>query len=276
VSVVLTIAAKECRDGLRNRWAVTATVILAGLALALAFLGSAPTGHVGVPPLAVTVVSLASLTVFLVPLIAVILSYDSLVGEVERGTMLLLLTYPVRRWQVVAGKFLGHSAVLGGAIVVGYGVAGLAIVGSTDAGAAGQWPAFLTLIATSVALGTAFLALGYVISGVVRERATAAGIALATWLALVVLFDTAMLAVLAATGGQGISPEVFRWVLLLDPTDIFRLINLTSFADVRKYSGMAGLPALAQIPIGTLLVALAAWILVPLSLALAIFSRRQL
>ena len=52
MTAVLIIAAKEIRDGIRNRWAVTATVVLAGLALALAFLGSAPTGHVGVPPLA--------------------------------------------------------------------------------------------------------------------------------------------------------------------------------------------------------------------------------
>ena len=42
------------------------------------------------------------------PLIALLLSYDAIVGEVERGTMMLLLTYPVARWQVVLGKFLGH------------------------------------------------------------------------------------------------------------------------------------------------------------------------
>ena len=42
-----------------------------------------------------TVVSLASLTVFLVPLIALLLAYDAIVGEAERGTLLLLLAYPV-------------------------------------------------------------------------------------------------------------------------------------------------------------------------------------
>lgn len=276
MNALMTIAGKELRDGLRNRWAVTATVVLAGLALALAFLGSAPTGHVGVPPLAVTVVSLASLTVFLVPLIALILSYDAMVGEVERGTMLLLLTYPVRRWQIVGGKFLGHTVLLGLATTLGYGIAGLAVAAAAAEGAAGQWPAFAVLIASSVALGTAFLALGYLISSIVREHATAAGIAVGLWLVLVLLFDMGLLGLLAATEGRGMTPEIFRWILMLNPADVFRLINLASFATIRNYSGMAGLPALAQIPPPTLVAALVVWIAVPLGLTMAIFSRRQL
>ncbi|HLN22827.1 MAG TPA: ABC transporter permease subunit [Patescibacteria group bacterium] len=276
MTAVITIAAKELHDGLRNRWAVTATVVLAGLALALAFLGSAPTGHVGVPPLAVTVVSLASLTVFLVPLIAIILSYDALVGEVERGTMLLLLTYPVRRWEVVAGKFLGHTLLLGAATILGYGAAGVAIIAVSAGDTVQPWRAFLTLIATSVGLGASFLALGYLISSLVRERATAAGIAVGVWLVLVLLFDMGLLGVLAATQGRGISPTVFSWILMLDPADVFRLINLTSFAEVRKYSGMTGLSTLAQVPLNALVTAMLAWIAVPLGLTIAIFSRRQL
>jgi Cu-processing system permease protein len=276
MNALFTIAGKEITDGLRNRWAVTATLVLAGLALALAFLGSAPTGHVGVPPLAVTVVSLTSLTVFLMPLIALILSYDALIGEVERGTMLLLLTYPVRRWQIVGGKFVGHSLLLGLSTVVGYGLAGLAIALSAPPGTAGNWLSFVILVATSVALGAAFLALGYLVSSLVREHATAAGIAVGLWLLLVLLFDMGLLGLLAATEGRGLSPAVFRWVLMLNPTDIFRLINLASFADVRTYSGMAGLPTLAQIPVPALAAALVIWIGLPLALTMAIFSRRPL
>ena len=213
---------------------------------------------------------------FLVPLIAIILSYDALVGEVERGTMLLLLTYPVRRWEVVIGKFLGHTMLLGVATSIGYGSAGLAIVAVSAEETVRHWPAFLILIATSVGLGATFLALGYLISSLVRERATAAGIAVGVWLLLVLLFDMGLLGFLAATQGRGLSPFVFRWILLLDPTDVFRLINLASFADVRKYSGMAGLSTLAQVPLEALVLAMIAWVMVPLGLTISIFSRRQL
>src|SRR5579875_784943 len=95
----LLIAAKELRDGLRNRWVLAVTALLAAFALTLAFLGAAPTGTVKADALDVTVVSLSSLSIFLLPLIALLLSFDAVVGEMERGTLGLLLAYPVTRWQ---------------------------------------------------------------------------------------------------------------------------------------------------------------------------------
>ena len=124
---ILTLAGREIRDGLRNRWVLATTVLMAALALTLSFLGSAPTGNVGVGPVEVTIVSLSSLTIFLLPLIALLLSFDALVGEFERGTMMLLLTYPVSRRQIILGKFLGHVTILAFATVLGYGAAGLAL-----------------------------------------------------------------------------------------------------------------------------------------------------
>ncbi|MDA9408166.1 hypothetical protein XH80_15935 [Bradyrhizobium sp. CCBAU 45384] len=58
---VLIIARKEIHQAIRNRWVLAATLLLAGLALSLTFLGSAPTGNVGVRALDVVVVSLSSL-----------------------------------------------------------------------------------------------------------------------------------------------------------------------------------------------------------------------
>src|SRR3569832_2661847 len=117
----------EIRDGMRNRWVMATTLLLAALALTLSFLGSAPTGAVKVSPLEVTIVSLSSLTIFLLPLIALLLSYDAIVGEIDRGAMALLLAYPVARWQVMLGKFIGHAAVIAFATTLGYGDAGVAL-----------------------------------------------------------------------------------------------------------------------------------------------------
>ena len=87
MSPILIIAQKEIRDNLRNRWVIAATMLMFVLALALGFLGSAPTGSVKIDPLTVTVVSLSSLSIFLIPLIAMLMAYDALIGEIERGTM---------------------------------------------------------------------------------------------------------------------------------------------------------------------------------------------
>ena len=60
------------------------------------------------------------------PLVALLMAFDAVAGEVERGTLPLLLTYPVARWEVLLGKLLAHLAILALAIVAGYGAAALA------------------------------------------------------------------------------------------------------------------------------------------------------
>jgi Cu-processing system permease protein len=124
------LALNEFMDGLRNRWVAAAIILLGTTALVLLLVGSAPTGTIRAGALDVSVVSLTSLSVYLLPLIALLLSFDALVGEFERGTMLLLLTYPVARWQVVMGKFFGHMMILLAAVVVGYG--GAAVITQYD------------------------------------------------------------------------------------------------------------------------------------------------
>lgn len=274
MNAILVIAGKEVRDGFRNRWIVGATLVLAALASALALLGSAPTGTLAVKPLAVTVVSLASLSIFLLPLIALLLSYDSVVGEVERGTMLLLLTYPITRAQLLLGKMLGHGAILALATVIGYGGAGL-VVGLGQGGDGDSWRAFGLLLATSVMLGMAFVALATLASLLVRERSTAAGISVALWLLFVVVFDLAVLGLLVGAA-DWLPAQAFGWLLLLNPADVYRLANLTGFDNVRMVSGMAGAAADLAFSPATLLAVLAAWILAPMSAALLLFRRREL
>ena len=273
---VLTIAGKEIREGLRNRWVLAVTLLLGALALTLSFLGSAPTGSVGASRLDVMVVSLSSLTIFLVPLIALLLSHDAIVGEAERGTLLLLLSYPVRRGQIVLGKFLGHIVILAIATVVGYGVAGLALALISGEGLGGALPAFAGMLGASIMLGAAFLALGYLISALARERGVAAGAAVGAWLLFVLIYDMALLGVLVVDQGRFIGPPVLNALLLLNPADVYRLLGLTASSEVRTLSGMAGVADAATLGRPALLAALAAWIVVPLAIASAVFTRREI
>ncbi len=271
---VLAIAFKELRTSLRNRWVFAATLLLMALALALAWLGSAPVGEVKADSLTVTVVSLTSLSVFLVPLVALLISFDAVVGEVARGTMLLMLAYPVERWQVVSGKFLGHLAVLAIAAVVGYGVAG-GVVYLTGTGGATGLTAFAWLIASTVLLGGCFLAFGYLASALVRDRATAAGAALGIWLVAVVLYDLALLGTLVAAEGA-ISQQAFSMLLMLNPADAFRMVNLAGSESASIIAGMAGAAGDAAPARGILVAVLLAWAIVPLSLAMLVFRRKDL
>ena len=273
---VLVVAGKEIRESLRNRWLLAATLLLAGLALTLTFLGSAPTGNVGVPALDVVIVSLSSLTIFLIPLIALLISHDAIVGEIERGTMLLLLTYPVARGQVVIGKFVGHLGVLAFSTLVGYGAAALALALTSAAVAAESWLAFGAMIGTSVLLGAVFIAIGYLLSALAKDRGTAAGAAIGVWLALVLIYDMALLGLLVADQGKTLSAGLLNVFLLFNPTDVYRLLNLAGSSNISLLSGMAGVAGVASVRPSVLLGALAAWVFLPLTLAALAFSRREL
>lgn len=269
------LALKELRDGLRNRWIAAAILLLGGLALALSLLGSAPAGSVRAGMLEISVISLASLSVYLIPLIALMLSFDALVGEFERGTMLLLLTYPVTRWQVIVGKFLGHVLILFIAVLFGYGGAMLIMLALTGGSIEG-WQAYVSMMASSLALGAVFIALGYLLSVLVRERSTAAGAAIGLWLVFVVLYDLILFGVLLLDEGQMIGQDLFAVLMLLSPTDSYRILNLSLFETVSQAAGMAAVASRAGISAVVLAGVILLWIAVPLGTTLMIFQRREL
>ena len=275
MTAVAAIAGREVLAGIRNRWMLAASLLLGVLALTLAFVGSTPAGPVAASRLAITVVSLSSLSVFLVPLIGLLVSYDALVGEIERGTMPLLMTYPVTRWRIVLGKFAGQVAILAIATVIGFGVAAL-ITGLGEGGDAEAWRAFGVMVGGSILLGAAFIALGTLFSAVVAERGTAAGASAAAWLVFVVLFDMALLAILVADEGQVVSGDLFRMLLLLNPTDVYRMLTLAGSETVGALSGMAGVSAEAAFGHALLLPVMVLWIAVPLALAGLLFGRKEL
>lgn len=275
MTLLWTLALKELRDGLRNRWIAAAIILLGALALALSLLGSAPTGSVRVSDLDITVISLASLSVYLIPLIALMLSFDALVGEFERGTMMLLLTYPVSRWQVIMGKFLGHVLILFIAIFAGYGGAFLIMILFTGGGTEG-WQAYGMMMFSSLILGAVFIALGYLVSVLVKERATAAGMAIGLWLVFVVLYDLLLFGALLLDKEQVIGQQLFSMLMLISPTDSYRIFNLSLFEGVSQAAGIAGIASEAGMSSSLLISVMLLWVIVPLIGTLLVFQRREL
>lgn len=228
MSAVLAIAQTEVRIGFRNRWVVLATIILFVFALLLVLLGSAPTGATKANSLTVIVASLSTLSVYLVPLIALLLSFDAIAGEIDRGTLQLTLATAVSRGVVLLGKFLGHVAVLALAVLFGYGIAGGIAYGvGGETGPEGLID-LGRLIVTSIALGATFIAIGYVASACVRQTGTAAALAIGIWLLAVVLYDLALLGGLLASSDGIFAKVLFPYLLVANPADAFRVFNMAA------------------------------------------------
>lgn len=128
LSQVGTVAAKEFRDRLRNRWVLAVALVFAVFSLVIAYAGGAQQGAVGLRSLEFTVTSLVSLVIYLVPLIALLLGFDAIVGERERGSLDLLLAYPITRGELLLGKYLGLSLALALAMLAGLAAVGVMLV----------------------------------------------------------------------------------------------------------------------------------------------------
>lgn len=271
---IWSIAGKEFSDGLRNRWLLAISLLFAILAVGIAWLGAAASGQVGFTSIPATIASLASLATFLMPLIALLLAYDAIVGEDEGGTLMLLLTYPLGRGQILLGKFVGHGLILALATLIGFGCAAVAIallVDNVDVGML-LW-AFGRFMVSSTLLGWVFLALAYMLSSKASEKSSAAGMALGVWFLFVLVFDLALLAVLVLSKGR-FNPDLLPWLLLLNPTDIYRLINLSGFEGSGNAVGLMALSSDLPVSASLLWLCLLIWVGVSLLLAYWMFRRR--
>ena len=270
IARMLAIAGAEFRIARRNRWALTAAVLMLLFALALTFAGSAPTGTLGVDLLTVSVASMTTLAVYLTPLLALLLSFDAIAGERERGSLALLLSYRLTRGELLAGKLAAHLAVLALAMAAGFGAAGLAAAAAGGAGPE-SLAALLRLIGSSMLLGATFLALGYAVSALAGSTAGSAGMAVGIWLVLVVLYDLGLLGAVVADDGGFFTEALFPWLLALNPADAFRLWNVAGSGQVALASGMTG--AAGALPGGAPLASLLLWPVAAFALARLAISR---
>lgn len=270
-SSVVTVARKEVRDALRNRWFILYTIGFAVLSLALSYLSLAGTGRYGFAGFGRTTAGLVNLVLLVVPLMTLTISAGSVAGERERGTLEFLLSQPVGRFEVLLGKFVGLALSLFASISFGFGLSAvvIAVLGGGD-----PW-AFITFVALTFFLSLAMLSLGLLIS-VLSSRATiAVGVAVILWLALVFLSDLGLIGSAVVFKLQVI--DLFR-LSLINPVQVFKMAAINGLPTTMDVLGPAGL--YAQRTFGSHLnlvfcASLLAWTVVPLALAAFAFRRRS-
>jgi len=108
LGAVRTVARREYRVAARNRREV-------GLSALFALFAVGVVGFAAARPDArhdVVVASLVELGVYLVPLVALVVGYDAVVGPEESGTLDTLLALPVARGTVLVGTFLAVGVLV--------------------------------------------------------------------------------------------------------------------------------------------------------------------
>ncbi|HZK89036.1 MAG TPA: ABC transporter permease [Stellaceae bacterium] len=120
---------------------------------------------------------------FLIPLVAIALTFDAVNGEFNRRTLSRVLAQPIYRDALLLGKFLGAllSLTIGllslWLLVIGLGLLLLGLPPSTE-----EMVRMLGFLVATIAYGGVWLALALLFSVLFRAPATAALAALGTWL----------------------------------------------------------------------------------------------
>ena len=270
LSILATIARRELREALRNRWLWFYAVGFAALALALSQAGLAAAGYAGLGGFGRTAASLVNALLLFVPLMGLSVGANALAGDRERGTLLYLLAQPVSRAEVFWGKALGAALALVAALALGFGLAGAALA----AGGAGDAGAYLGLAVYTLLLALTALGLGFVISSLAHKSATAAGAAMLVWLGLVFFSDLGLAGLTLALRP---APSTLLGWLLGNPLQVFKLGAIFSLRATLDTLGAAGQYALYRFGDGLpvlLLGVLAAWALAAFGLAFALFCRK--
>lgn len=231
--VALALVLHELAERARDRWVIVATVLFALLTVGVTLYGRAAGEAAG----AVTAPSLVSLAAFLVPLVALVLGHDAIVGERERNTLGLLLAMPVRRYEVLLAKYLGRLLALSVAVVGGLLASALLLD-------TGPRQTVLYLVPHTLLLGASFLSLGMLISVSTWRHTTAATLAVVAWFGLVLFWDLGLLALLVATDGA-ISQQSILALVVCNPAGLYRtglLVDLVGAEPLRELGLVVALP----------------------------------
>ena len=251
----------ELRDVARSRWLIAYTLFFAVVTDALLRFGGGEKA----------LVSLASVALFIVPLVALV--FGTVFLDNARDFTELLLAQPITRRQLYVGLYLGLSLPLAAAFA-----AGVLVPFALHLAAVPELRSSLAaLVATGVTLTFVFTAFAFVIAAWSEDRLRRMGTAIGVWLLLAVLYDGLVLVLVMLFGDYPIerpmlavmvaNPVDLARVLLLLQLDISALMGYTGAAFQQFFSGGKGI-AIASL-------ALAFWVAAPVLLGLRSFRKRD-
>jgi len=269
---ILVIARKELRDARRNRWLILYSIIFGALALSVAWLALSGTGGYATVGFGRTSASLINMVILIVPLMGLTLGALSISGERDKKTMLYLLAQPVTKAEILSGKYLGMSFALTLSLITGFGVSGIFIaVKGQDL----QSLVYIAFIFLTILLALVGLSLGFLISTIVQKSVTSIGIALFTWLSLVLFTDLGLMGT-AIVLNLGI-PELF-FLTLSNPLQVFKIsaiLVLQSNLEVLGPGGIYATRTYGAILLPSLIALMCASIVIPLGVSYSILASKR-
>lgn len=276
----MVVAQKDFQDALRSRALLGLTGLFVVFAAGFTYLfGALPALFSGSenPSTAALISGLESSGAFLVPLVALVLGYKSVVGERESGTIKLLLGFPHTRRDLIIGKLVGRTAVVSVSIVVGYVAAAIVALRFYDSFAVVP---FLMFTAVTILLALVFVSIAVSFSAATRSTERALYVAIGLYALFQFVWSFIPLLIRYVLNGFSLSnmPGTPNWVHLLSLVNPLRAYNSAAGALIPElttfYEGITAVPWYLQEWFG--FVILVIWLIVPLAFGYHRFNRTDI
>lgn len=266
---IYVIAKKELMDNIRNKWIIAVSLIYIFLIILSSYFTGGQAGDNEIfGTIKATVIFARPLTYIFIPIISIILGYSTIVGEAETGSLSVVLSYPVNRFEVILGKFFGLGSILIITPFIGFGISGIIIMLSIGAEEAALLIIFIFL---TILLGLMYLSSTLLISAIckTRSRAIGGGLILFFWIFIYnIILGIIQLSVTDDLNSVLTFPDWVWASRIISPSDIF-IISIDKIFDIYQL-----IPNWMNMEF--LFMAYIAWIVIPLILAIIFFKRRDI
>ena len=276
LDIIINIAKKEFMDNIRNKWIIIITILFASLTLLASYAGSIYSE--GWQDLGVTMSIMSGLVNFLITIIALILGYSAIIGEIEKGSMNSLLSLPAKRLEIVLGKFFGLGMVLTSTILIGFGIAGI-IIGFNVPDV--KYDEYLIFIGATILVGFVFLSIGIFLSCLFRKRSTAMGGAIFVFFLFTIIWQFIVFALLIITSSFNIENAALSdWYFALNffnPLGAYgSLLSLNIPSIAAQQTELIAVEYPSFFNTTNMLITLILWLFIPLILAYWRFKNKDI
>jgi len=259
------VARKDYRDAVRARWLWALTAIIVAILSLVSYMVWPAPGETVSSSRVINSFLLPTLITTILPLAALIVSYDAITGEQSSGSLKLLLSLPHSRTAVVAGKLAGRSAAVATPVVLGFLLPAILLaIGPVSFNVLG----YVAFIALTALLGAAFVGIALGLSAATASERLALAGSVGAFFLFVPLWKAIQFPLQLYLMSQGnslpVNPqELFRYLDLLNPTGAYKHL-LGTIASAQSQDVLLAL------------VVLYAWVFVPPALGALVFQRRDL
>jgi len=267
----LAVVVQTFKEAIRSKWLVMFTILFFFLAFnvpaaALLLLRLLNENYVST-----FIGSMITVSFPILPLLSLPLGSTSVVEERETGVLQYLLSTRISRVRFILARFLGLFLACTAIIALGFGGASL-LAFRISPTVGNIW----FVVVASCVLTASMLGIALLVSVLSSKWKTALAVSIFIWLTFTVISDSV---VLAQTFEMAQRLDLTLPFIFLNPVELSRLLALSGIGYSVVDPGTSG--QVMKLFFGdslptVLSVALALWVLLPTSFAIAVFARRDI